>query len=190
MEVEQQVFASQQTTAGNVGVEENPMATRMLCGILAIRGIWRSDAAWFTGSMVAGMMALVLAAYGAILPWIGPYRSGRDFMEQATDIIAAESEQPVVGMIQYRSAYRLYGNYPIVELATEFGTPRPDLPKPMDFWRDHPHGWIIATHEYWLPTKTLHKIPHRIRLQQQVGNRQPVLLVRLFPTEAAARGGL
>jgi len=159
----------------------------LACGILAARGIWRNDAAWFTGGTVTGMMLLVLAAYGAVLPWIGPYRSGRHFMEQAAAIMAAESEDPVVGMIQYRSAYRLYGNYPIVELATEFGTPRPDLPKPMEFWRDHPDGWIIATYEYWLPTKTLHKIPHRIRLRQQVGNRQPVLLVRLFSSEEKAR---
>jgi hypothetical protein len=133
------------------------------------------------GGTVAGLAILVIIASTAVLPWIGPYRSGRHFMENAGAIITAESDNPTVGMIQYRSAYRLYGDYPIVELATEFGTPRPDLPKAMDFWKNHPDGWIITTEEYWLPTKTLHPIAHRIRLREQVGRRQPVLLIRLLP---------
>ncbi len=156
-------------------------AALLICGLVALSGVWRSHGGRFVGGSLVGMAAGVLLVYGALLPWIGPYRSGRHFMEQASAIIAAESRQPVVGMIQYRSAFRLYGAYPIVELASEFGTPRPDLPKVMDFWHDHPQGWVIATEEYWLPTKTLHDIPHAIRLEEQIGPRQPLLLIQLFP---------
>lgn len=164
-------------------------AVILICGMISLAGTWRGNGSRFVTGTVAGLAVFVLTACTAVLPWIGPYRSGRHFMENAMAIIAAESDQPAVGMIQYRSAYRLYGNYPLVELATEFGTPRPDLPKVMEFWKDHPDGWVIATDEYWLPTKTLHPIPHRIRLREQVGRRQPVLLIQLLPPPNKAPTG-
>ena len=88
--------------------------------------------------IIAAMMVTNVLLFSVLLPWLDPFRSARGFTEEMNRIISSHvektGEEVVLGMVDYRSAYRLYGDYPIVELATESGRPRPDLPKISDFF--------------------------------------------------------
>jgi len=105
-------------------------------------------ARWF---LVSGMAVLHTIFFLVVMPYLSPYRSARRFTEEATEIISRNDPDPVVGMVGYRSANRLYGEYPLVELALP--DPRfqsdPPLPDTRDFFRQYPDGWLIVRAHDW-----------------------------------------
>lgn len=96
------------------------------------------------------MVLLNALLYFVLLPYVSPYRSARRFMQEANQIIAEKAgPEPVVGMVFYRSAYRFYGNYPLVELCTLNGEPDANLPDFETFAQQYPQGLLIVRRPHW-----------------------------------------
>ncbi len=116
-------------------------------GVLAIRTAFR----WKSGHIPAGfaisIFSLSLLMYVVFSPWHNERRSSRAFSEQVTEIINSPHHQVVLGMVDFRSAFRLYGSQKIEELATlaptEVDPKLLGLPNPIEFWKAHPEGLII-----------------------------------------------
>ena len=136
-------------------------------------------------SMVAGIVTAMVVAnilfFSILLPWLDPFRSARGFTEEMNHIISRHVEKTgedvVLGMVDYRSAYRLYGDYPIIELATESGRPRPDLPKIAAFFEKHPNGWLIVRERDWHRFMKDHPFNAKIHIQQKVGSGKSFMLI-------------
>lgn len=93
---------------------------------------------------VAGMVLLSISLYGTVLPALGPERSAREFCNRVSiEIQKSGDPEPQLAMVEYRAAYRFYGDYPIVELKSDGTTFRPQLPNLAEFWQEHPSGWVI-----------------------------------------------
>jgi len=126
-------------------------------------------------AMVIAMLVINFLLYSVLLPWINPYRSSRNFMEQVNQIIHHQSDNPVVGMLNFRSAYRLYGDFPLVELSNK----NANLPNLGTFFNQHPDGWVIVRLKDWkLFTKT-HDVNATVHLTQKIGEGKPFILVTL-----------
>jgi 4-amino-4-deoxy-L-arabinose transferase-like glycosyltransferase len=138
-----------------------------------------------TAGIVAGMLVINFLFFSIILPWVDPYRSSRGFMEQANQIIHSRPGHPVVGMVDFREAFRLYGDFPLVELSNDLGGPRSELPKLEDFFRQYPEGWVIVREKDWnLFTKT-HDLNITVFLKRQIGSGERFL----FLARSAPSGG-
>ena len=141
-----------------------------------------------TAGIVAAMVVINLLMYAVILPWLDPFRSARGFAEKMNQIIAretgSENSIPVLGMVDYRSAYRLYGQYPIVELATESGRPRPDLPRISDFFETYPDGWLIVRERDWNHFMKDHPFEAVIHIEQKVGSGKNFMLITKEKTKS------
>jgi hypothetical protein len=123
---------------------------------------------------VVGLMLLVNHLFYAILmPWLSPYRSARRFMTAATQIIEAGPPEPAVAVIRYRSAFRYYGEFPLVEMKSPEDVTR--------FFEQHHHGWLI-TREKDLE-KALRRLPLEMEehLRMRVGRGKVYLLVTRKP---------
>ena len=129
------------------------------------------------GGTVAAMLVVNMLFYLVVLPWLNPYRSARGFMAQVNDIIHSRSSNPVVGMLHFRAEYRLYGAFPLVELADERGRPRPDLPKINDFFNRHPDGWLILRQRDWDRFSKIHPMEAEVHFSQIIGSGKNMVLV-------------
>lgn len=98
-------------------------------------------------------------------------------METANGIIHRHDEHPVVGMVSYRSAYRLYGDFPLIEIAREQDDDKPDLPNIQDFFRQHPDGWLIVRQRDWKRFARTHDIDIQIHHMEKLGSGKNMMLV-------------
>ena len=130
-----------------------------------------------TAAIISAMLIVNLLFFQVMLPWVDPFRSSRGFMETANDIIFRQSENPVVGMVGYRSAYRLYGDFPLVEIARENDNDKPDLPKIRDFFNQHPRGFLIVRQKDWKRFAKTHDIDITIHHMQILGSGRNMMLV-------------
>ncbi len=144
--------------------------------IQALRGRARQA---FAGLLI-GMILINLTTYQVVLPWIGPHRSARQFTEKAMAILDRQPQRPTVGMVRYRSAYRFFGTYPLVELSSEDNDP-PGLPKLADFWKEHPDGWVILRRPHLEAYQTNHAEHIDIHLEVYVGRGEEMVLVTRAP---------
>lgn len=126
---------------------------------------------------VAAMMALCLLFYTVIQPAISPYRSARAFVEASNGIMDAMDRPIRLAMVDYRSAYRLFGHHRIVELDKGDGRKR-DLPTLEAFWRENPRGLVyIRDQDYErLVVQVMGNPPHRVLLQGPVGSSRMLLV--------------
>ncbi len=131
-----------------------------------------------TASATAAMLILCLLFFGVVLPWLNPFRSAKGFMEKINRIIGSGSENPVVGMVDFRAEYRFYGDFPLVELADELGRPRPDLPKIKSFFEKNPNGWLIVREKDWERFAQPHGFGIKILHMQKVGDGKNMMLIR------------
>jgi 4-amino-4-deoxy-L-arabinose transferase-like glycosyltransferase len=133
------------------------------------------------GCLVSAMLVMNLLFFWVLMPWLDPFRSARGFVEKMNQIITSQTkgtpEKPVVGMVDYRSAYRLYGLFPLVELADEYGKPNPALPKINTFFADHPDGWLIVRQEDWDLFLKNHEIRAKVHIRQKIGSGDQFLLL-------------
>ena len=131
--------------------------------------------------IVISMVVFNILFFSVLLPWLDPFRSARGFAEEMNRIISRQAEEtgkePVLGMVDYRSAYRLYGNYRIMELATEYGKPRPDLPTIIDFFEAHPDGWLIVRERDWDRFIKNHPFSAKIYIEQKIGSGKNFILL-------------
>jgi len=131
--------------------------------------------------IVAAMLVVNLLFFLVILPWLEPFRSARGFTEAMNQVITKSyersSEKPVVGMVDYRSAYRLYGLFTLIEVANEFGFPNSSLPKIDNFFAAHPDGWLIVRQDDWESFLKDHAFKAKIHLRQKVGSGDLFLLI-------------
>ena len=149
----------------------------LMLSILILLSSIRKQFKNIAGGTVAAMLVVCVLFYIVVLPWLSPYRSVRGFMEKVNHIIHNRSQNPVVGMVDYRSEYRLYGDFPLVELANEKGGPNPDLPKIEKFFNQYPQGWLIVRQKDWgLFTKT-HTMEGEIHHIQKLGSGMNMMLV-------------
>lgn len=132
-----------------------------------------------TGVVIAAMLVVNLLFFQVMLPWVDPFRSSRGFMETANDIIGRQSENPVVGMVGYRSAYRLYGDFPLVEIAREHDDDKPHLPKIRDFFSQHPEGFLIVRQRDWKRFAKSHDIDINIHHMQMLGSGKNMMLITI-----------
>ena len=135
--------------------------------------------------LTGSMLCLCLFFYGFGLPWISERRSARAFSEIAAEVIRARTRGEVVlGMVDFRAAYRFYGSYPVRELAPlemDRASPKliglPDLPT---FFKEQPYGWVIIRKEhldaYWVQYPELKTQTY---LSREVGRGYTLLLIRL-----------
>ena len=128
-------------------------------------------------AMVAGMLVICIMFYMTVLPWLSPYRSARGFMENVNRIIHIGEPDPVVGMVDYRSEYRFYGDFKLEEIATEKGGPRPDLPKIEDFFDQYPEGWLIVRRKHWEQFIKKHSMKVQVHYHQILGSGKDMMLV-------------
>ncbi|MFO7962696.1 MAG: glycosyltransferase family 39 protein [Desulfobacterales bacterium] len=95
-----------------------------------------------TLAVVLSMLVLNLLFFQVMLPWVDPFRSSKGFMETVNRIIHHHDDDPVVGMVRYRSAYRLYGDFPLVEIPPKYETDD-SIENIAEFFYHYPDGWII-----------------------------------------------
>jgi 4-amino-4-deoxy-L-arabinose transferase-like glycosyltransferase len=147
--------------------------------ILVFTSVLKNRVNAMVAGVVAAMLVVNLLFFQVLLPWLDPFRSSRGFSENMNRIIRTESapDKPVVGMVDYRSAYRLYGHFPLIELANEFGFPNPDLPNIEKFFAAHPEGWLIVRQDDWDQFLKNHEFRARIHLQQKIGSGDQFLLI-------------
>ena len=133
-------------------------------------------------SLVAAVLSMFyinIFFFQMVMPWVDPYRSPRTFVERATALMETQSTEPIpLAMVDYRSAYRFYGTYPIDELKTAEEAPNPDLPSPAQWFADHPNGWLI------IREPDLHQLEPSLQknlvvhYRKKVGRGTSMLLVR------------
>jgi 4-amino-4-deoxy-L-arabinose transferase-like glycosyltransferase len=127
--------------------------------------------------LIAAMLAGNLVLYSVMLPWLSPYRSAKRFMTEANFIIHSREQNPVVGMVGFRSAYRLYGDFPLVELSWKKRSPEKKLIPLADFWKAHPRGWVIITKKDWERFQTKHRKDVEVHLSKRVGRGRVFMLM-------------
>ncbi len=110
---------------------------------------WRKGHVKAFYSTVCSMFFIVMALYLIALPLISPYRSARRFMAEVDKHLASANQDLILGMVQYRSAYRFYGQNPLVELRTNNGLPNPELDDAKAFFEKNPNGWLIVRESHW-----------------------------------------
>jgi 4-amino-4-deoxy-L-arabinose transferase-like glycosyltransferase len=130
-----------------------------------------------SAGIIAGMLVINFLFFSIILPWIDPYRSSRGFMEQANQIIHGSPTHPVVGMVDFREAFRLYGDFPLVELSNDLGGPRPELPKLEDFFKQYPRGWAIVRENDWNLFAKTHDLNVTVFLKKKIGSGENFMLL-------------
>jgi 4-amino-4-deoxy-L-arabinose transferase-like glycosyltransferase len=149
--------------------------------IFVITSVLKNRVKSMVAGLVSAMLIVNLLFFWVVLPWLDPFRSSRGFAEKMNRIITRQTERtsvkPVVGMVDYRSAYRLYGLFPLVELANEFGFPNPGLPKIENFFASHPEGWLIVRQDDWDQFFKNHEFRAKIHLQQKIGSGDQFLLI-------------
>jgi 4-amino-4-deoxy-L-arabinose transferase-like glycosyltransferase len=149
----------------------------LLLSLMILMSSIRQQFKIVVGSMVAAMLVVSVLFFMVVLPWLNPYMSARGIMEKVNPIIHSQSKNPVVGMVNYRSEYRLYGDFPLVELADENGRPRPELPKIENFFDRYPEGWLILRHRDWDRFAKTHNMEAKIHFMQKVGRGKNIMLV-------------
>ncbi|CAM2065621.1 Glycosyltransferase family 39 protein [Sulfidibacter corallicola] len=163
--------------AMGLGLFALPMGCCGLAALMCIR-LRRTKPAF--GLIFASVVLLNLMVWQVLLPWIAPVRSARLFMEDVNRIVTPADPERPVGMVQFRAAYRFYGQRPLVELKTpdpEF----PHLPSLEDFLNDHPRGWVIVREEHF------EQYPEDLRarlhpyVERRVSNKRMLLLGTVAP---------
>ena len=153
----------------------------ILISILILVSVLRNRIKKMMAGIVAAMMVVNILFFMVLLPWLNPFRSARGFCEKMNAIITERhqdlSEPPVVGMVDYRSAFRLYGQFPLVEIANEFGFPNPDMPRIGDFFKAHPDGWLIVRQDDWDEFRKKNEFTANIHIRQKIGSGDQFLLV-------------
>ncbi len=152
------------------------LAAALVGLVQAARGRVRSAFA----ALLICMTLANLTVYQVVLPWIGPHRSARQFTEKAMAILDQQSQRPIVAMVMYRSAYRFFGTYPLVELSSEDNDP-PGLPKLADFWSEHPDGFAIMRRPHLEAWQQSHAEPVTVHLEVFVGRGEEMVLVSRAP---------
>lgn len=127
--------------------------------------------------IVFSMLTINFLFYQAVLPWLEPYRSARGFMEKANTIIHNNSEHPIIAIVDFRAAFRLYGDFPLVELANENGIPDQNLPKLKYFFEKYPDGWVIVREKDWIMFLKNNPFNGVIHLKQKIGEGENFILV-------------
>jgi len=157
-----------------------------LCGLAAVGLGLAGRPAQAAGGAAAAMLSICLLVFGSLLPWLEPYRSARRFMERANPIIAA-SENQAVAMVQYRSAYRFYGDHPLIELrAYEEMMAKPTL---TEHYRNGARTWVIVREHDW--QRFLEEVPgagFEVAFTMRVGRGTPFYLVKLVDSNSEADG--
>lgn len=144
-----------------------------VCGMLAIL---KGKLLHGVASLVTTMAVVCSTLYLVILPWVGPYRSARNLTVTINDVVKAQSPQPLLGMVWYRSAYRFYGDIPLIELSSEDRGPA-GKPKLAEFWEAHPDAWVLIRKKH---LKTFQEKDDReltIHLERRVGRGEHFLLI-------------
>lgn len=132
-----------------------------------------------TAAVISAMLVINFLFFQVMLPWVDPFRSSRGFMETANAIIHSHSENPVVGMVDYRSAYRLYGDFPLIEIARGTKYDKPELPKIQDFFNQHPEGWLIIREKDWKRFAKTHDVDINMHHMQKLGSGRNMMLITM-----------
>ena len=127
--------------------------------------------------IVTAMLIFTLLTYLVIFPWLNPFRSARYFMAEANKIIHDQSQNPVVGMVDYRSEYRFYGDFPLRELTRKNDiAPGSYLMNLEDFFQEYPKGWCIIKEKDFRDFSKKHPDSLHIHIKKNVGERKILLI--------------
>ncbi len=129
------------------------------------------NARYAFGGAIIAMLLINILMYSFIMPWISPFRSAKNFMARTNEIIHKQIGEPVVGMVRYRSAYRFYGDFPLVELVS--------CDDMVDFWKNHTTGWVIIRDTEFMtcPSEVRNKI--KVHYKKHVGRGHQYFLTSL-----------
>lgn len=162
----------------NIPIPKGPFLVVGVLGLMVgVWGLYQSMAG--RGRQAFGSLVLVMALinilfYQVAQPVAAPLRSARAFMEQATEMIDCAPE--TVGMVQYRSAYRFYGKYPLLEVSPPVEE-LSGLPTIDEFWEAHPDGWLFMRRKHLDEYLETGGTEPQIHLQVTVGRGQDMLLI-------------
>lgn len=148
----------------------------LLISVAGLAATWRAKPIASWSAIVLSMVLLHSFVYQSLMPKLGPHRSARQFMSEVQQRIPAASEVPL-GMIQFRAAYRFYGDRDIIELQS----PEPEYAHLIDapsFTAQHPDGWIIVRESQWLKYPEDYRQKYEIAYQRTVGNEKQMLLLK------------
>lgn len=95
------------------------------------------------------MMQANLFTFQIVLPTIDPHRSVRGFMQVVNHIVEEESATPILGMVDFKEGFRLYGNHHIIELNNVKGESKNGEYGIEKFWELYPDGWLIIKRKIW-----------------------------------------
>jgi len=145
--------------------------------VFIIAFFFKSNVKYAVFGLVFSMLMINALFYQSILPWLEPYRSARGFMEKANAIINRRSDNPAVAIVDFRAAFRLYGDFKLNELANENGVPNKNLPKLENFFEKYPAGMVIIREKDWLLFLKQNSFNGIIYLKQRIGEYDNFMLI-------------
>lgn len=129
--------------------------------------------------IIASLLCINLLYYQVLCPWINERRSARKFMESVNQVVKERGPDTKLAMIDFRSAYSLYGDRHIIELSPQSVTNESPkligLPSLADFWEKTPDAIVIARRKHLNESQSA-KLAYREILHHYV-SRDEFLLV-------------